>query len=86
MQMAVIEFARHVLGWEDANSSEFSETTKHPVIALMPDQVNVTEKGEGNTAASSRNTLPRNSYVNSLAGQSSSSDTPQVVRSGTRLA
>ncbi len=45
MQMAVIEFARHVLGWEDANSSEFSETTKHPVIALMADQVNVTEKG-----------------------------------------
>ena len=45
MQMAVIEFARHVLGWEDANSSEFSETTKYPVIALMPDQVNVTEKG-----------------------------------------
>ena len=45
MQMAVIEFARHVLGWEDANSSEFSETTTHPVIALMPDQVNVTEKG-----------------------------------------
>ena len=45
MQMAVIEFARHVLGWEDATSSEFSETTKHPVIDLMPDQVNVTEKG-----------------------------------------
>ena len=45
MQMAVIEFARHVLGWEDATSSEFSETTKHPVIALMPDQVNVTDKG-----------------------------------------
>ena len=45
MQMAVIEFARHVLGWEDANASEFSETTKHPVIALMADQVNVTEKG-----------------------------------------
>lgn len=45
MQMAVIEFARHVLGYADANSSEFSETTEHPVIALMPDQVNVTEKG-----------------------------------------
>ena len=45
MQMAVIEFARHVLGYEDATSSEFSETTKHPVIDLMPDQVNVTEKG-----------------------------------------
>ena len=45
MQMAVIEFARHVLGYADAHSSEFSETTQHPVIALMPDQVNVTEKG-----------------------------------------
>ena len=45
MQMAVIEFARHMLGWDDANSAEFSETTRHPVIALMADQVNVTEKG-----------------------------------------
>ncbi len=45
MQMAVIEFARHVLGRTDANSAEFSETTTYPVIALMPDQVNVTEKG-----------------------------------------
>jgi CTP synthase len=43
--MAVVEFARHVLNYADANSSEFSETTAHPVIALMPDQVNVTEKG-----------------------------------------
>ncbi|MCI7734105.1 MAG: CTP synthase, partial [Dysosmobacter sp.] len=45
MQMAVIEFARHVLGYDDATSSEFSETTKHPVIDLMPDQMNVTDKG-----------------------------------------
>ncbi len=45
MQMAVVEFARDVLGWKDADSAEFSETTSHPVIALMPDQVNVTEKG-----------------------------------------
>ena len=45
MQMAVAEFARHVIGWEDANSAEFSETTKHPVIALMPEQVGVTSKG-----------------------------------------
>ena len=45
MQMAVVEFARHVLGYADANSSEFSKNTRHPVIALMPDQMNVTEKG-----------------------------------------
>lgn len=45
MQMAVVEFARHILGYEDANSEEFSETSEHKIIALMPDQVNVVEKG-----------------------------------------
>ena len=45
MQIAVIEFARHVLGWEDAHSSEFDEFTKHPVIAIMPEQKAVTQKG-----------------------------------------
>jgi len=35
MQMAVIEFARHVAGLDDANSSEFDENTANPVIALM---------------------------------------------------
>ncbi len=38
MQMAIVEFARHVLGYEDANSIELDPATKHPVIALMPDQ------------------------------------------------
>ena len=32
-------------GWRDAHSAEFDETTTHPVIALMPDQVGVTAKG-----------------------------------------
>ena len=45
MQMAVVEFARHVLGWRDANSTEFDPATPHPVIGLMPEQVNVTDKG-----------------------------------------
>ena len=45
MQMAVIETARHLCGMEDAQSGEFSQTTRHPVIALMPDQVGVTAKG-----------------------------------------
>ncbi len=44
MQMAVVEFARHVMGLEDANSSEFT-ATRHPVIDLMPDQVHITDKG-----------------------------------------
>ena len=37
--------ARHAAGWADAHSAEFSETTAHPVIDLMPDQVGVTDKG-----------------------------------------
>ncbi len=38
MQTAVIEYARDVLGYEDANSSEFDPHSKHAVIDLMPDQ------------------------------------------------
>ncbi|HCL20516.1 MAG TPA: CTP synthase [Oscillibacter sp.] len=45
MQIAVIEFARHVVGWTDAHSAEFDSATAHPVIDLMPDQVGVTAKG-----------------------------------------
>src|SRR5262249_19376938 len=45
MQVATIEFARHVLGWADANSSEFDSASGHKVIDLLPDQAGVTEKG-----------------------------------------
>ena len=45
MQCAVIEFARNVLGLEDAHTTEHSQHTQHPVICLMPDQENVHEKG-----------------------------------------
>ena len=45
MQMAVVEFARNVLGLKDANSSEFSETTKNPVIHIMDEQIGVDKKG-----------------------------------------
>ena len=45
MQMAVVEFARHVCGLSNAHSSELSQTTTHPVIDLMADQVGVTAKG-----------------------------------------
>jgi len=45
MQAAVIEYARSVAGLEGAHSREFSEDTPHPVIDLMPDQQDVTDKG-----------------------------------------
>ena len=38
MQMAVIEFARNVLGFKDANSAEVNPKTQHPVIHIMPGQ------------------------------------------------
>ena len=45
MQMAVIEFARNVLGWPDAHSTEMVKDTTHPVIDLMDEQKQVTAKG-----------------------------------------
>ncbi len=45
LQMAVIEYARSVCGLDGANSSEFDAQGKHPVIALMPDQRDVVDKG-----------------------------------------
>lgn len=45
MQCAVIEFARHVCGMADANSSEFNPNSRHPVIDLMPEQIDVEDLG-----------------------------------------
>jgi CTP synthase len=44
-QVSVIEFAKNVLGLEDANSSEFQENTKNPVIDLLPEQYRVKNMG-----------------------------------------
>ena len=40
MQMAIVEFARNVLGYSDAHTTEVDPNTSHPVVALMPDQRN----------------------------------------------
>ena len=45
MQCTVVEYARDVLGWKDANSTEFDEKTPHPVIDLMEEQRSITQKG-----------------------------------------
>ena len=45
MQMAVVEFARNILGLTDANSAEFNDTTKNPVIHIMENQKGITKKG-----------------------------------------
>ena len=45
MQCAAVEFARSVLGLDDANSTEFDKHTQHPVISLMEDQSRVRQRG-----------------------------------------
>ena len=45
MQTAVIEFARNVIGLEGANSTEFDKDTPYPVICLLDEQQNITDKG-----------------------------------------
>ena len=45
MQMAVVEYARHVLGYTDAHSREFNDQAEHVLIELMDEQQNVVDKG-----------------------------------------
>jgi CTP synthase len=45
LQVAVVEFARHVLGLAEAHSSEFAPDTPEPVVDLMPDQYDVADMG-----------------------------------------
>ncbi len=45
MQMAVVEYARNVLNWKDAHSTEMNPETAHPVIGLMEEQKKITAKG-----------------------------------------
>lgn len=50
MQLAVVEYARNVLGWKDAHTTEINSQTKHPVIDIMHDQKgNMAEKKYGAT-------------------------------------
>lgn len=45
MQLAIVEYARNVIGYSDAHTVEFDPDTTHPVIALMPDQNGIVDIG-----------------------------------------
>jgi CTP synthase len=45
LQCAIVEFARNVCGWEGAHSTEFDEETAYPVIDLMEEQKEISDKG-----------------------------------------
>ena len=74
MQIAVIEFARHVLGWADAHSTEMAPQTTHPVIDLMPDQVGVSSKGGTMRLGQYPCVLAADSRARALYGQSEISE------------
>lgn len=71
MQIITIEFARNVLGMNDANSMEFDINTEFPVISLMEDQKNVVEKGGTMRLGSWSCILETDSRLREIYGQES---------------
>ena len=68
MQVMVVEYARHVMGLRDAHSTEFSLTTSAPVIALMAEQVDVTDLGGTMRLGACSAMLEEGSIVQQLYG------------------
>lgn len=69
MQMAVIEYARTVLGFEDANSTEMNSQTSHPVIDLMEEQKTITEKGGTMRLGSWKCDIEKDSLAHQIYGK-----------------
>ncbi|MHB8875603.1 MAG: CTP synthase [Myxococcaceae bacterium] len=69
LQMAVVEFARNVVGLQGANSIEFDEKTSHPVVSLMESQVQVKDKGGTMRLGSYRCVLKPGSLAQKLYGK-----------------
>lgn len=69
MQVAVVEFARNVLGFSDAHSTEFDPETAHPVIDLLPSQRGMRNKGGTMRLGNYRCLLNRSSRSFALYGQ-----------------
>lgn len=70
MQMAVIEYARTVLGFADANSTEMNSQTSHPVIDLMEEQKTITDKGGTMRLGSWKCNLQEGSLAHQIYGKS----------------
>jgi len=69
MQVATIEFARHVCGLEAANSTEFDPATPHPVIAILEEQKDVTEKGASMRLGTCPTILGKNTLAHQVYGR-----------------
>lgn len=74
LQCAVIEFARNVLGWSEANTTENDPDTPHPVIALLEEQAQVTQKGGTMRLGMYESTLAAESISRQCYGQDTISE------------
>ncbi|HDI74797.1 MAG: CTP synthetase [Thermoprotei archaeon] len=69
MQLAVVEYARHVAGLKKANSTEIDPKTPHPVIDLLPEQLEIREKGGTMRLGAQASVLVKNSLAYTLYGE-----------------
>ncbi len=74
MQMAVIEYARNVMGWGKAHSTEMDVSTSHPVIALMEEQKKVKNKGGTMRLGAYECTIEKGSLANQIYQSNSISE------------
>ena len=70
LQLAVIEFARNVCGLQGANSTEINPSAKHPVVAVLPGQRNVSEKGATMRLGAQESVLKAGTKTAELYGRS----------------
>lgn len=68
LQLAVVEFARHVCGLDDANTTEVNKNTKHPVIDILPEQKAVKDMGGTMRLGAYPALLKKGSVVHKLYG------------------
>jgi CTP synthase len=69
MQVMVIEYARNVLGWADANSTEFVPHTEHPVISLLEEQIDVKNYGGTMRLGASESRLVPGTRIHEIYGK-----------------
>jgi CTP synthase len=71
LQIMVIEYARAILGWTDADSTEFTETSGHPVISLLEEQIDVKNYGGTMRLGKSESRLKAGSKIAAAYGSES---------------
>jgi CTP synthase len=69
MQIMVIDWGRNMLGWEDADSTEFNEGSKHPVVSLLEEQINIKDYGGTMRLGESKSLAEEGTHIFSAYGE-----------------